>query len=824
MKRILVIIVLAMATGAWGGTIRYVDAGAAEAGSGWDGTNGHSYTGTPGAGYGYATIAAAITAMSGGDDIYLRSGTYTGHTDLAPAKNGSASDWSSIQSYPGEWAVLDGNNALSNTYDGGGSCVLGYSKASGSSAKAAKTQYWIIERLEIKNGRTTDTNWASGIWINFGPVKLRYLYIHDNYVTGTPGYFMNNGAGGYMWQNCLVEYCWFANNGILNSTNNNNGHITIATDYVENPASVDINNAVQKNEFRYNFFDDQSVYAIKYKNAQWLSLSHTGTHLTYQGYGDKIHHNYIYSMSGAGLYACQDFIQVYQNVIDECPFTEIQGMYQADRNVYYPTVYNNLIQQSRLTFEFDNDSDGSSWTPSSSNPIKANLYCYNNILDTTGNASDGRKDLNIMPNWEGWDIDDAEITMTNCHIERNLFWSRASTASTITVGSVSSSTINQYSAAGFATAGYATTNYQNTTSGLHTTGEAHLLNFDFIVSGSTKISNGGIGGNHPYLTGVTIPSYVGPFNPSDYSWYAGVKTDLANTAWLASVTTDRDENDNPTWIEGGSGVVDPPVASFTGTPTSGIATLSVTFTDASTGSPTSWAWDFDNDGDTDSTSQNPTYEYTAEGTYSVKLTATNAGGSNEMIRSNYITVTPPPVPVADFSADVITGSAPLTVQFTDLSTNTPASWAWDIDNDGDTDYTTQNPTHTYSSAGTYTVKMTATNANGNDSETKTAYITVLDASPAADFYSGEVIGRLPFTVHFVDTSTNIPTSWTWDFGDGSSSTDKNPIHIYTTTGKFTVILTATNASGDDAEAKSSYITVDAPGGSNVTVGGGGTIQ
>lgn len=81
-------------------------------------------------------------------------------------------------------------------------------------------------------------------------------------------------------------------------------------------------------------------------------------------------------------------------------------------------------------------------------------------------------------------------------------------------------------------------------------------------------------------------------------------------------------------------------------------------------------------------------------------------------------------PVCDFSANVTSGTAPLTVLFTDSSLNDPTSWVWDIDNDGDTDYSTQNPIHTYSTAGTYTVNLTATNAIGSDSEVKELYITV----------------------------------------------------------------------------------------------------
>ncbi len=82
----------------------------------------------------------------------------------------------------------------------------------------------------------------------------------------------------------------------------------------------------------------------------------------------------------------------------------------------------------------------------------------------------------------------------------------------------------------------------------------------------------------------------------------------------------------------------PATVDFTATPTSGVRPLSVQFTDTSTGSPTAWAWDFDNNGTTDSTVQNPVYVYTVAGTYTVKLTATNAGGPASKTIANMITV------------------------------------------------------------------------------------------------------------------------------------------------------------------------------------------
>ncbi|WP_460006997.1 PKD domain-containing protein [Methanogenium cariaci] len=83
---------------------------------------------------------------------------------------------------------------------------------------------------------------------------------------------------------------------------------------------------------------------------------------------------------------------------------------------------------------------------------------------------------------------------------------------------------------------------------------------------------------------------------------------------------------------------------------------------------------------------------------------------------------------ANFTANITTGTAPLTVQFTDTSTGTPTSWSWNF-GDGATS-TDQNPTHTYQNAGTYDVTLTVSNAEGTDSLTKHEYISVTNMSPS----------------------------------------------------------------------------------------------
>ena len=166
-------------------------------------------------------------------------------------------------------------------------------------------------------------------------------------------------------------------------------------------------------------------------------------------------------------------------------------------------------------------------------------------------------------------------------------------------------------------------------------------------------------------------------------------------------------------------------------------------------------------------------------------------------------------PVAEFYASPTSGTAPLAVQFTDASTNAPTAWSWTFGDGGTSDQ--QHPSHTYNEPGTYTVSLTATNAGGSDTKTKTGHITVTAPilPPVAGFWASPTTGTAPLTVQFTDASTNAPTAWSWNFGDGRTSIAQSPSHTYSTAGTYTVALTVTNAGGSDTETKNGYITVSA---------------
>jgi PKD repeat protein len=278
-----------------------------------------------------------------------------------------------------------------------------------------------------------------------------------------------------------------------------------------------------------------------------------------------------------------------------------------------------------------------------------------------------------------------------------------------------------------------------------------------------------------------------------------------------------------------------PKAQFTSDATQGTASpFTVQFTDQSTGTaPLTYHWDFsDGAGNLPENSQkNPLWRFWEDAgtSFTVTLTVTNAYGSDTIVKQNYITfgTTPSAAPVAAFTSSVQSGTAPLTVQFTDQSTGTPQSYAWDFNNDKTIDSTAKSPSFTYATAGTYTVNLSVANANGKDSEIKTGYITVSAAGtnsvptptptpitvpaklPAAQFTASATSGQAPLTVQFTDQSVSAGTSsYAWDVNnDGTTEyTTKSPSHTYTAAGTYTVKLVVTNASGSDSEIKTGYIT------------------
>jgi gliding motility-associated-like protein len=151
---------------------------------------------------------------------------------------------------------------------------------------------------------------------------------------------------------------------------------------------------------------------------------------------------------------------------------------------------------------------------------------------------------------------------------------------------------------------------------------------------------------------------------------------------------------------------------------------------------------------------------------------------------------------ANFTIAPSNGCQPILVNFTNTSTGNPVSFFWDFGNG--TQSTLANPSSTYFNAGVFNVKLVITNAAGDkDSIIKTNAVTV-HPKPIVNFTAIDSVGCAPFSVQFQDISSPTPgatnVSWIWDFGNGVTSTQQNPIHTYAQ-GVYTVVLQVTNDKG-----------------------------
>ncbi len=257
----------------------------------------------------------------------------------------------------------------------------------------------------------------------------------------------------------------------------------------------------------------------------------------------------------------------------------------------------------------------------------------------------------------------------------------------------------------------------------------------------------------------------------------------------------------------------PPVANFSADDTQGCFPLPVQFNDLSVpGSApiTSWIWDF-GDG-TVSTDQNPAHTYPNAGSFNVTLLLTDANGCfTQLTQNNYISVGGS-FPTVGFTATpLFSCDVPQSVNFTNTSSGTGAlSYQWSFGDAGTS--TAANPNHTYIAGGVYTVTLTATDPIGcSATSTQTNYITVVE-TVNVDFSvpNTNVCANTP--VNFTDLTSPPPATWLWSFGDGQTSTDQNPSHVYTTPGTYSVRLIAGYTGNcSDTLLQTNYITVaDAP--------------
>ena len=246
----------------------------------------------------------------------------------------------------------------------------------------------------------------------------------------------------------------------------------------------------------------------------------------------------------------------------------------------------------------------------------------------------------------------------------------------------------------------------------------------------------------------------------------------------------------------------PPIANFTADKTRVSSGDLVAFTDLSKNLPTSWEWDF-GDGKK-SYLQSPDHSYAAPGKYTVTLIASNAKGQDDEVKTYYIEVINP-APVIIANASTYLGTFPLEVQFKASATvagmdvkSSEAlikSWMWDFDEviSGIRAIShEQNPVYLYERPGTYNVSVTCTLHDGVSSTLPLKTITITPL-PLASFYwhYDEEADTCCYLVKFTDTSIDADT-YSWNFDDGSTSTEPNPTHRFKEVGNYNVMLTVTN--------------------------------
>ncbi|MBI2864483.1 MAG: SBBP repeat-containing protein [Chloroflexi bacterium] len=172
--------------------------------------------------------------------------------------------------------------------------------------------------------------------------------------------------------------------------------------------------------------------------------------------------------------------------------------------------------------------------------------------------------------------------------------------------------------------------------------------------------------------------------------------------------------------------------------------------------------------------------------------------------NNLASVSAPGGRCANFWNSPASGISPLTVVFTDTSSGDNTSWLWRF-GDGLTS-TIQSPTHTYSFSGAYSVTLSVSGPDGQDQFTREGAVTVY-APAHAGFSALPVSGAVPLQVGFTDRSSGDITSWSWNFGDGITSTRQSPSHIYVAAGVYNVTLSVAGYGGSDTFTRSNYITV-----------------
>lgn len=517
----------------------------------------------------YPVIQDAINSASVGDVLYMRGGTYNEVAiDIPESKNGTAwtnGNYTTLMSYPGEWAIVDATGLNTSGVSWTQMAVFTHPYGYGVGEASSYTSYWKFSNFEVTGGRT-------GFFLKADHIKWHYMYIHDNgRVMGSTDSLIG-GIVSVGPRYAEIKYSYFKDNIQTGSSNRNNSNILFDSDYKDNNGNggaFNENAATHSNEIAYNYFEGSKI-SLRQKNQQRFGYNDRDPNdMTYSEYGDKWHHNIILDADEA-IGSSQDFIQIYNNITDTT--INVGRMSGADGDVpivYNAVVYNNTVKRDSTVSSYASFTTSAGYDVAMNNfydvkdgsgnvistTVHENVWFYNNIADRN---TSGYQDYPFMLHWN-MPANTTEPSQDNSDVvvERNLIHDNAH-SDTFVVGHNydSSFTLCDYQAqdvSGFNACSEiwrnitGILNWDNNVTGLYTgtTGaNQYITDGTFMLDGTKSICTGGKSGNHPYLAGVTLPTYVGATNPNNNGWVFGVLNQVTSTDWLKTQAAI-----DPTWIE-----------------------------------------------------------------------------------------------------------------------------------------------------------------------------------------------------------------------------------------------------------------------------------
>lgn len=451
-----------------------------------------------------ASIQAGVDSMNRGDTLYLRGGTYVADSIDLSDMIGTADSPYVMTSYSNEWAKIDGQHQ-------GGWYIIG-------GRDDHVVAYWKFEWFEVCGAgpELEDmTGGAVGCGFLFYPghnMTFDHMYIHDNYGGG-----VNNGGNGVKFSNSshsahnvTVSNSYFHNNGWPGNSVAGTAHIRFFADYVNDYASVNQQTCRSRNQVYNCLLTGASGEGVSHKRFQLMADS-TGNDTTWKYYGSRFHHNIIRGASVAGILSRDDFTRIDHNVIDSSREGIRLGDASSDgREPFHVVVHNNRITgiaESGIGIWNGGDSP----TGNYAGQTRARLWILRNVVRGVTDPTGVNNYFRIFTAYaETFRV----VDRTRLNVDSNYFSPASMSSDYFSVGLMGNRLTLQVAQ----------------DSGYQSNAIADNLERPYIHSSNPEIP-------HPYLPGVTLPSYIGP----DTGWVAGVE-DLVNLPTLALTRDDAAED------------------------------------------------------------------------------------------------------------------------------------------------------------------------------------------------------------------------------------------------------------------------------------------